>query len=52
MIGDDLRYDIRPAQELGLGTVWVNHARIDLPAHISIPPMRTIYSLADLLETS
>lgn len=49
MIGDDLRYDIHPAQELGLGTVWVNHARIDLPAHTSITPMRTIYSLADLL---
>lgn len=50
MIGDDLEYDIRPAHELGLGTVWVNHARIDLPASPSVTPQQMIYSLAELLH--
>lgn len=50
MIGDDLEFDIRPAQELGIDTVWVNHARIDLPANRSIVPARMIYSLAELIE--
>ncbi|HET9914498.1 MAG TPA: HAD family hydrolase [Anaerolineales bacterium] len=50
MIGDDLEYDIRPAQQLGMGTVWVNHADESLPADGSIKPTHTIYSLADLIE--
>lgn len=50
MIGDDLEFDIRPAQELGIDTVWVNHARIDLPANSSVAPTRMIYSLAELIE--
>jgi putative hydrolase of the HAD superfamily len=50
MIGDDLEYDIRPAQELGLGTVWVNHAKISLPAESPVKPTRITYSLAELIE--
>jgi putative hydrolase of the HAD superfamily len=50
MIGDDLEYDIRPAQELGMDTVWVNHAKIDLPGNRPVTPTRTIYSLAELIE--
>lgn len=50
MIGDDLEYDIRPAQELGLGTVWVNHAKIDLPANSPVTPRQMIYSLRELIE--
>lgn len=50
MIGDDLEYDIRPAQQLGMGTVWVNHANESLPVDGSIAPTWTIYSLAELIE--
>jgi len=38
MIGDDLEYDMRPAQVLGMDTVWVNHAKIDLPAIALLRP--------------
>jgi putative hydrolase of the HAD superfamily len=50
MIGDDLEFDMRPAQGLGIGTVWVNHANETLPADGSILPTWTILSLADLIE--
>jgi putative hydrolase of the HAD superfamily len=50
MIGDDLERDIRPAQELGIATFWVNHARIDLPPNSMIVPDWTIHTLAVLLE--
>ncbi len=50
MIGDDLEFDMRPAQELGIGTVWVNHANESLPADGSIQPTRIICSLAELIE--
>ena len=50
MVGDDLEFDMRPAQGLGMGTVWVNHADESLPTDGSIQPTRTICSLAELLE--
>jgi putative hydrolase of the HAD superfamily len=50
MIGDDLEYDMHPAQTLGMSTVWVNHANESLPADGSITPTWTIYSLAELIE--
>ncbi len=50
MVGDDLEFDMRPAQQLGLGTVWVNHANESLPADGSIQPTRTIYALTELIE--
>jgi putative hydrolase of the HAD superfamily len=50
MIGDDLEFDMRPAQALGMDTVWVNHANESLPDDGSITPRRTIYSLAELIE--
>lgn len=50
MIGDDLEFDMRPAQELGMDTVWVNHAKESLPVDGSIKPTRMIYSLAELIE--
>jgi len=50
MIGDDLEYDMRPAQELGIETVWVNHAKTDLPSNSAITPTRMICSLAELIE--
>jgi putative hydrolase of the HAD superfamily len=50
MIGDDPEFDMRPAQGLGIGTVWVNHADESLPDDGSITPTWTIYSLTELLE--
>src|SRR5512138_591382 len=50
MVGDDLEFDMRPAQGLGMGTVWVNHADESLPADGSIQPTHEIRSLAELLE--
>lgn len=50
MIGDDLEFDMRPAQELGMGTIWVNRLNKNLPAGCSVQPMRIISSLAELIE--
>lgn len=50
MIGDDLEYDIRPAQALGIDAVWVNCAKIDLPTSNSVTPKRMICSLAELIK--
>lgn len=50
MIGDDLEFDLRPAQELGMDTVWVNYAKVSLPANSSVQPRRMIYSLTELIE--
>jgi FMN phosphatase YigB (HAD superfamily) len=50
MIGDDLRFDICPAQELGMNTLWVNHTKTGLPADSFVLPTWMIRSLAELLE--
>jgi putative hydrolase of the HAD superfamily len=49
MVGDDLTRDIQPAQELGLGTVWVDFEDGGLPADSPIVPMRTVRSVAELI---
>jgi len=49
MIGDDLMRDIQPAQQLGLGTAWVDIENAGVPAGSPIVPMLTIHSVADLL---
>jgi putative hydrolase of the HAD superfamily len=49
MVGDDLARDIQPAQELGLGTVWVDFENAGLPAGGPIAPMRTVRSITELL---
>jgi len=52
MVGDDLMRDILPAQQLGLGTVWVDIKNGGLPASSSIVPMLTVHSVADLISVS
>ena len=52
MVGDDLMRDILPAQQLGLGTVWVDIENGGLPASSSIVPMLTVHSVADLISVS
>jgi putative hydrolase of the HAD superfamily len=49
MVGDDLKRDILPAQQLGLGTVWVNHQHNSLPTDGSIRPGRIVEQLAELV---
>lgn len=49
MVGDDLEFDMRPAQELGMNTVWVNHLNEHLPADGSVQPTHIICSLAELI---
>ena len=52
MIGDNLEFDIRPAQELGMDTVWVNYARNSLPDNSPVQPTRMIYALTELIEAA
>ena len=49
MVGDDLARDIRPAVELGMGTVWVDFENGGLPAGSPIVPMQTVHSVAELM---
>lgn len=50
MIGDNLEVDIRPAQELGMSTVWVDCNKVGLLADSSVLPTLKIHSLVELLE--
>ncbi len=52
MVGDDLGRDIQPAQELGLGTVWVDFENAGLPAGCPISPMLIVRSITELLQRS
>ena len=49
MVGDNLEADIRPARELGLHTVWVDHDRSGLPAHPPARPHRVVHAIRELL---
>ena len=49
MIGDDLVRDLQPAQQLGLGTVWVDVENTGLPTSSPIVPMLTVHSVAGLI---
>jgi len=48
MVGNDLEYDIRPALEMGLCGVWVDHSQAGLPANHAVIPTRIIHSLIEL----
>lgn len=47
MVGDNLEWDVRAPQRLGIGGVWVNPA--GLAPGDGAPPDRTVAALADLL---
>ena len=49
MVGDNLEYDIRGAQQVGIYAVWVDTPGSGLPADAGIRPDRIIRSLSDLL---
>ncbi|MBI1816646.1 MAG: HAD family hydrolase [Deltaproteobacteria bacterium] len=50
MIGDNLEWDIAPAQHLGIVDVWVDHAGTGLPPDSSITPTHTVAALAALID--
>ncbi|HVN85701.1 MAG TPA: HAD family hydrolase [Candidatus Binatia bacterium] len=49
MVGDNLEWDIYPAQRIGIADVWVDHAGAGLPDDSSIAPTRTVSALAEVL---
>ena len=49
MVGDDLEFDIRGAQQAGIYAVWVDPRGDGPPAESAIRPDRTIASLSDLV---
>jgi putative hydrolase of the HAD superfamily len=49
MVGDQLELDIVPARELGIRTVWIDHAGSGLPASSLLRPDATVGSLAELV---
>jgi putative hydrolase of the HAD superfamily len=50
MIGDNLEWDVRPALELGMAAIWVDHLGTGLPAEAPVQPTRTIRALPDLFD--
>jgi putative hydrolase of the HAD superfamily len=52
MIGDNLEWDIAPAQQLGILDVWVDHAGTGLPSDSSITPTHTVTALTTLIDAS
>jgi putative hydrolase of the HAD superfamily len=49
MVGDNLTADIEPAQQLGLTTVWVDHASTGLPNESPVEPTRSVAAISELL---
>ena len=49
MVGDSLEADIRPALEIGLTTVWVDHAERGLPDGAPQPTQRVV-SISEIRE--
>lgn len=49
MIGDNLEWEVRVPQQLGLYTVWVDFAAKGLPPDAPAQPDRIIHTLAELL---
>jgi putative hydrolase of the HAD superfamily len=50
MVGDSLDWDVLPAHELGMVTVWVDRTGVGVPAASRARPSRVIGTLRDLLE--
>ena len=48
MIGDNLEWDVAPAQRLGIHAVWIDRSGAGLPSSARCNPDRIVKSLADL----
>lgn len=49
-VGDNLEWDVAAPQRLGLYAVWVDRARVGVPAEVSVQPDRIIHALAELSD--
>ena len=50
MIGNDYEYDIKPAQELGIGTVWIFNKGQISSLDKAIKPTIIVRTISELLE--
>ncbi len=50
MVGDNLEFDIRGAQQVGIYAVWVDTQGRGLPNGIAVRPDKVIGSLSDLID--
>ncbi len=50
MVGDNLEFDIRGAQQVGIYAVWVDTLGSGLPGGATVHPDMTIGSLSDLID--
>lgn len=50
IVGDNIEWEVRAPQRLGMGTVWYAAAGSGLPAHSDVRPDHTIRSLSELLD--
>jgi putative hydrolase of the HAD superfamily len=50
MVGDSLTFDISPAKDLGIFSVWVDRAQTGIPTGSLCKPDRIIGSLLELVE--
>lgn len=50
MAGDNLDWDVKAAQELGIHSIWVDFKKQGLPVQSAIIPDRIVYSISELLD--
>jgi putative hydrolase of the HAD superfamily len=50
MVGDNLAFDIAPAQHLGMHGVWVDHRRAGLPGTAPCIPHLQVHAIAEIPE--
>lgn len=50
MVGDNIEWEIVPAQALGIHDVWVDHAGTGVPADAPVQPTRIVASVAELSQ--
>ena len=48
MVGDNIAWEIAPAQALGIHDIWVDHAGTGVPADAPVQPTRVVSSVAEL----
>jgi putative hydrolase of the HAD superfamily len=50
MVGDNLAFDIAPAQQLGIRAIWHDHRQVGLPEDATIEPDLIIHEITDILR--
>lgn len=52
MVGNSLIFDIAPAMDLSIFSVWIDHARRGIPANAPCKPDRIVGSLFELIDAN